>query len=114
MNYLRNGIAFLAGALLMAGAVHAGEAFICSQERDAKHMKPDNTCFFTPGAGDSNESGVTKWCAKLTSAAGKKFSGLTYADFNEMKTSGFVNCATLLRMVSKTHRRNEFDAIFSG
>jgi hypothetical protein len=102
MNHLKNGIVFLAGALLMAGAVHAGEAFICSQERDAKHMRPDNTCFFTPGMKDSNEAGVTKWCANLSTAAGKKFYGLTYGDFNELKANDFVNCATLLNRLAKS------------
>lgn len=101
MNYLKSSLTFLGAALLTVGVVHAGQAFVCSQEKDAQRMNPDNTCFFTPGAGDSNESGVIKWCAKLTTAAGKKFSGLTYADFNEMKANGFVNCATLLNRLPK-------------
>ncbi len=91
----------LATVFLTAAVVHAGEAFVCSQEKHAKRMTPDNTCFFTPGMKDSNEAGVTRWCANLTTAAGKKFTGLTYDDFNELKANGYVNCATLLTNLSK-------------
>lgn len=88
-----------AAAWLMAGAAQAGDAYICTQVKDAPKMTHDNTCFFTPGMKDSNEEGVLKWCADLSAASGKKFSGLTYSDFNEMKAAGFVNCATLLNRI---------------